>query len=303
MDGNSSGISREELTEVIQEADLFLNVSGAALLRDEYMPARRKVLIDTDPGMNHFRNYPKWIAEPRWQGCQWFLAHDHYLTYAENLGRPGCILPSFGLDWGTTRPPVVLDRWKAAPPGELWTTVMSWKNFPQMLEYQGVRYGAKEMEFRHIEAIPRSCPNSKFEVAVGGAPPVDKWRELGWSVVDSHERSRSAEEYRSYIQASRGELSVAKNVYVDTRSGWFSCRSVCYLAAGRPVVVQDTGFSEILPVGHGLLTFSNDQEAAAAITAVESDYESHAKAAREFAATYFDSSIVLGDILKQVGLG
>ena len=121
--------------------------------------------------------------------------------------------------------------------------------------------------------------------------------------MDSHRRSRTAEEYRSYIQTSRGELSVAKNVYVATRSGWFSCRSVCYLAAGRPVVVQDTGFSEIIPVGRGLHAFSNLQEAAEAIEAVERDYPTHQEAAREVARTHFDSRKVLRALLRDVGLG
>lgn len=302
MDGRTFGIAPEELADIIREADLFLNVSGAALLREEYLPAKRKALIDTDPGMNHFRNYPNWIAAPVWEGCHGFLAHDFYLTYAECLGRPGCNLPDFGKDWRPTRPPVVLDRWKAEPPGELWTTVMSWKNFPRLLEHEGIKYGAKEMEFGKIEDIPHQCRDSKFEVAVGGSPPVDKWREIGWSVVNSLERSRSAEEYRAYIQSSRGELSVAKNVYVATHSGWFSCRSVCYLAAGRPVVVQDTGFSEIIPVGQGLMAFSNGREAAEAIKAIEQDYSTHQHAALELARTHFDSRKVLEALLRDVGI-
>jgi hypothetical protein len=303
MDGTTYGIPKAELAEVIHEADLFVNVSGSALLRDEYLPAKRKVLIDTDPGMNHFRNYPKWIAEPVWQGCHGFLQHDYFLTYAEQLGSPGCILPDFGLNWRPTRPPVVLNCWKEEPPGKLWTTVMSWKNFQKNLHYQGVEYGAKEMEFAKIEEIPRMCPEIAFEVAVGGSPPVNKWRQNGWSVVDSHRQSRTAEEYRKYIQSSRGELSVAKNVYVATGSGWFSCRSVCYLAAGRPVVVQNTGFSKHIPVGKGLHAFTTSHEAAQAIEAVESDYAAHQEAAREIAQTYFDSKTVLEALLRDVELG
>ncbi len=304
MDSSTYGITPEELADVIHDADLFLNVSGSSLLRDEYLPAKRKVLIDTDPGMNHFRNYPKWIAEPVWQGCHGFLEHDYYLTYAERLGRPGCNLPFFGQDWRPTRPPVVLNCWNEQPPGDVWTTVMSWKTYQQYqnLKYQGVEYGAKEMEFGKIEEIPRMCPAFDFEVAVGGSPPADRWRQLGWSVVNSQTRSRSAEEYRSYIQASRGELSVAKNVYVATGCGWFSCRSVCYLAAGRPVVVQDTGFSEIIPVGEGLLAFTTGDEAARAIETVERDYPAHQEAAREMARTHFDSNKVLETLLRDVGL-
>ena len=140
-------------------------------------------------------------------------------------------------------------------------------------------------------------------MAVGGDnAPRDRWRALGWSVVESQDVSRTAEDYRRYIQRSRGELSVAKNVYVATGSGWFSCRSVCYLAAGLPVVVQDTGFSEFIPTGEGVLTFSDLDEAVLGIERVESDYGRHQRAARVMARTHFSSDVVLGDLLKRIGL-
>jgi len=197
---------------------------------------------------------------------------------------------------------VVLDRWQAEPPGTTWTTVMTWNNFGEPVRYQGVEYGSKEREFVGVETIPQHTKAS-FELSVGGTnPPRDHWRSLGWSVVDSETISRTADSYRSYIQQSRGEFSVAKNVYVATRSGWFSCRSVCYLASGRPVVVQDTGFSEFIPVGEGLFAFTNPAEVEAAIEAVEADYPRHQAAAREIAREYFDADRVLGDMLKKVGM-
>lgn len=303
MDGRTYGISAAEVAEVVAGADLFLNVSGGTLLRDEYMPCRRKVLIDSDPGWNHFRNYPRWDANPNWNGSHGYRAHDFFFTYAERIGRPGCALPSLGLDWKPTRPPVVRDCWRPEPPGDTWTTVMTWKNFAETIEYGGVVYGTKEMEFARVEELPRRI-GARMEVAVGGAdPPRQRWRDLGWSVLDSQAVSVTPNDYRSYLARSRGEFSVAKNVYVATNSGWFSCRSVCYLAAGRPVVVQDTGFSEFLPTGRGLFAFSDLEGAVRAVEAVESVYASHQEAAREVARAHFDSDRVLGDLLGRVGLG
>lgn len=302
MTGDTHGIDSATFHDIVGSADLFLNVSGGTLLRDEYMPCRRKVLIDTDPGWNHFRNYPKWDANPNWYGSHGYRAHNHFFTYAECLGRAGCVLPDMGLNWHPTRPPVVLDQWQPEAPGKRWTTVMTWKNFQEPIVYDGVTYGTKEMEFGRVEQLPHRCPAS-FEVAVGGAAaPISRLQEFGWSVIDSHDVSKTAGEYRHYIQQSRGEFSVAKNVYVATHSGWFSCRSTCYLAAGRPAVLQDTGFSEVLPVGDGVLVFSNAKEAVAAVDEVERHYEHHQQAAREFAKAHLDANVVLGDMLNRLGI-
>jgi hypothetical protein len=302
MDGRTFGIDAKAFAELVADADLFLNVSGGTLLRNEYMPNKRKVLIDSDPGWNHFRNYPRWDAHPNWHGSHGYRAHDFFFTFAERIGRPGCVLPSMGLKWQPTRPPVVLGCWQPEPPGEKWTTVMTWKNFQETIVYQGVTYGTKEMEFGKVQELP-SRVKAKLELALGGAAaPVEDWRRLGWSIVDSQSISVTAEDYRHYIQRSRGEFSVAKNVYVATRSGWFSCRSVCYLAAGRPVVMQDTGWSEFIPTGQGIFTFSNLDEAARGIEAVEADYARHQQAARELARSHFDSNKVLGELLNRISL-
>ena len=302
MDGKTFGLDDASFADVLHSADLFLNVSGGTLLRDEYMPCQRKVLIESDPGWNHFRNFPRWDANPGWHGSHGFRAHNFFFTYAERLGQSSCILPDLGLAWQPTRPPVVMDCWKAEPPGEKWTTVMTWKNFQETIEYQGVNYGTKELEFGKVEKLPVHT-KAKLEIAVGGdQAPREHWRGLGWSVVESQDISRTAEDYRRYIQASRGEFSVAKNVYVATGSGWFSCRSVCYLAAGLPVVVQDTGFSKLIPTGEGLFAFSNLDEAARSIESAERDYARHQKAAHELARTHFASDVVLGDLLKRIGL-
>ena len=268
-DGRRFGLAEVELKQRLADADLFLNVSGGCLLRDDYASCRSKVLIDTDPGFNQFVNYPRADRKPGWQGSRSFREHDHFFTYAERFGREGCAIPGLGLKWQVTRPPVLTDLWRPDGSSESWTTVMTWDNFRRPIEHEGHVYGSKEVEFRHVEALAERLP--RLEVAVGGKAPVELWRQRGWSVIDSHKPSLTADSYRDYIQRSGGELSVAKNVYVATRSGWFSCRSVCYLAAGRPVVLQDTGFSDVVPTGEGLLSFDDEAGAFDAIGRVEAD--------------------------------
>jgi hypothetical protein len=299
-DDATFGVPADEMAEVIADADLFLNVSGSATLRDAYLPSPNKVYVDTDPGWNHFMRWTRVRADPVDHGMQ---AHDHLATYAERLGQPDCPLPDLGRDWHPTRPPVVAELWEPGSvpiPGPTWTTVMSWDNAPLPIEHDGVTYGTKEREFARVEHLPSLAP-APLEVAAGGAhPPVERWREAGWSVVDAMAISRTPEAYRDYLQASRGEFSIAKHVYVATRSGWFSCRSTCYLAAGRPVVVQDTGFSEHLPTGEGVLSFADADEALSALRRVEADYDHHAEAARRIADEQFGAEGVLGDLCDRL---
>jgi hypothetical protein len=295
------GMSVEDFADVAADADVLINVSGASLLRDAYRRCRRKVFIDTDPGWNHFRTFPRWDAKPVAERSLGYRSHDYFFTFAERFHQPDCPLPDFGLKWHPTRHPVLPDRWAPLGTGERYTTLMSWNTYREPVEGAGTTYGSKEAEFGKIERLPGRV-DSRLEVAVNGDVPKERWQKLGWSVVRGATVSRTVQTYHDYVAASRGELSVAKNIYVATNSGWFSGRSACYLAAGRPVILQDTGFSDLLPVGEGLLTFSNVEEAAAALDRVESDYASHARRARELAESYLDSALVLGELLSTVGL-
>lgn len=301
--GAHYGMPVEEVNQLFRSCDIFLNVSGGTLLRDTYLRAKRKVLLDTDPGWNHFLNFPRWDANPGWQQTAGYRAHDHFFTYAACIQKRGCRLPDMGLKWFPTRPPVALEKWGNHVIGDRWTTVMTWDTYRHPLKHDGLSYGSKELEFPKIENLPTAVP-FRLEIAAGGKdPPRERWLDIGWEVVDSETISRTPDLYRDYIIGSRGEISVAKNVYVATHSGWFSCRSTCYLAAGRPVIVQDTGFSEIIPSGEGLLTFTNFEEAAEAFRRVESDYPRHQAAARKIAEEHFSADIVLTDMLTRVGVG
>ena len=299
-DGAAHGLPADDFRDVVAESDLLLNVSGSALMRDDYLPCRNKVLIDTDPGLTQLRNFPRWDERPNWMGTHGYRAHDRFFTYAELIGTAHCSLPTLGLAWQPTRPPVVLDLWRPQPPGERWTTVMSWREL-KPIEHQGRRYGGKETEFERVEALPRHTA-AQLEIAAGGHAPTERWRALGWSVIDSHSVSACANDYRSYLEASRGELSVAKNTYVATNCGWFSCRTACYLAAGRPAVVQDTGFSRLFSCGEGVIAFRDLESAAAGLERIEADYAVHACAAREFAEAHLASDVVLGSLLERAGV-
>lgn len=300
LDDRCYGIDRQEMAGIVADADVFLNTSGVCVLRDEYMPCRRKVLIDTDPGWNHFGRFPKADRE-RLSSDHGYRAHDHFFTYATRIGASDCLIPDMGLDWHPTRPPVVLDAWAGADaPGLPWTTVLTWDNAVMPLAHEGVEYGTKEREFPHIEDLPQHV-SAPLEIAVGGnEPPVERWRANGWSIIDSIEISRSPESYRDYIHSSRGELSIAKHVYVATRCGWFSCRSICYMASGRPVVLQDTGFSDTIPTGEGVLAFVDREGAAAALDRVEASYETHATAARQVAEEHFAAEKVVSEMLNRM---
>ena len=304
-DGRTFGMEARTFHEIVASADVLVNVSGSCVLLDEYRTCPRRLIIDTDPGLNHFHRFPRWSG-PRdgvdAKGDRNVLGlrgHTHFATYARGVGSAGSLLSDFGVRWHKTLPPVISDCWNAEPPGERWTTVMNWKNFREGIEHEGRIYGSKEMEFPAVERLPSISP-ACFEVAVNlesADDAAERWRRLGWSVRDSLSVSETADSYRSYIQSSRGEFSVAKNVYVAAHTGWFSCRTVCYLAAGRPAVVQDTGWSDYLPTGEGLFAFRNAAEAAAAIDAIERDYPRHQEAARELARSRFESNIVLADLL------
>lgn len=299
----SYGMSRRTFDEFAATADLFLNVSGGSFFPDALAPGCRKVFLDSDPGYNQIilSERPSWSPNvERW--CEGVRAHDRHFTYAENVGAPDCALPAVGITWRKTRMPVVPELWSARPeaprPEAPWSTVMTWNVFKGKLEYRGVDYRGKADEFPKIAELPRRVPR-RFRVAVGGTEaPLAALAKLGWQAEDGPAATLTPGDYQDYIAGSRGEVSVAKQVYVALRTGWFSCRSACYLAASRPVVVQDTGFSRFLPVGRGLHAFATADEAAAAIAAVEADYAGEMRAAREVAIAEFAARDVLSRLIE-----
>ncbi|HWP58456.1 MAG TPA: hypothetical protein VNL14_11250 [Candidatus Acidoferrales bacterium] len=298
------GLSDRKREEVVRSADMLINVSGTLERPDRYRQAKKLVYVDTDPVFTQIKaagSDPEFRARVN--------AHDVHFSFGETLGEE---LPDTGHLWHPTRQPVVLDEWRStAAPRNAFTTVMNWSSY-DVIRYRGRTYGQKDIEFvkfldlpQRVSPIPLelalhkavSWPSQEADPGRCGSAPREILRERGWRIVDPIEVCADFASYRRYIQASKGEWSVAKNAYVAGRSGWFSCRSACYLAAGRPVVVQDTGFSRALPVGEGIVSFSSLEEAEAGIREVEGNYERHAKAAREIAEAYFDSGKVLARLL------
>ena len=301
--GATYGRPWEEVVRFCGKADLFLNVSAACWLRDEHRVAGRCALIDSDPLYTQAALLAGSPEEVRARLDWWAGHYQAFFTFAENIGSPDCTIPAGPFQWIPTRQPVVLDRFAAGalPIGSrrrLLTTVASWEPAEKGPVVGGVAYHGKSAEWERFVDLP-SRSVLPLEVAMSGPAPVARLRARGWHVRDALEVSYDPAAYRSYLAGSAGEWSVAKNAYVASRSGWFSCRTACYLALGVPAVVQETGFSRVIPAGEGVLAFTTLDQAAAAIGRLADEPNRHADAARGIAAEYFDSARVLTRLIDQ----
>jgi hypothetical protein len=308
------GLTERRRVEVVDSADLLLNVSGSLVRPDQYRRVPRLVYVDTDPIFTQVR-----IEAGETAFAARVAAHDVHFTFGESLAP--C---SARYRWLPTRQPVVLSEWIADEPVRTaFTTVMNWTSYAP-LRHQGRTYGQKDLEFLRFVELPSRVPEQELEVALGDIQHLD-WATVrtlrpqaggtaptissgtvpelltstGWRVVFASETCGDLDAYRSYIQRSAAEWSIAKHGYVTGRPGWFSDRSACYLAAGRPVVVQNTGLDGWLPLGEGILAFETIEEAADLIRRIASDPGRHGRAAREIAREYFDHRVVLTALLDR----
>jgi hypothetical protein len=307
--GECFGLSARELAEFCRTADVFLNLSCAAMLREEYASIPVRALVDTDPMFTQIQ-YLQDISLTGGPTSMRSLVknHTHHFTFGANVGNAACRIPTLDIEWFPTRQPVVLDRWPVseAPAGisHGYSTVMNW-SVVEGVTFEGERWGQKDVEFLRFLHLPQRVPSVPLGVAVSQTPestfPVQRAREAGWVVLDAARYAHDARSYRDFIAGSRGEFSVAKQTYVKANTGWFSCRSSCYLASGRPVVTQDTSWSRHLPAGRGLLSFHDEESAINALQQVEADPKMHAKAARAIAQEFFDSGRVLREMLDRMG--
>ncbi len=299
-DGRFLGMDEDAVHAACAGADLFLNVSGSCWLRDAYRRARVAAYVDTDPCYSQAKLTAAdgGVAdESVRESAALIRRHDIFFTLGEHVGQPDCLVPTAGLSWLPTRQPVVLANWPViAGPAERFTTVLSWSINPTPPDVGGQIYGGKDVEFERFLDLPRRTPE-RLEAAISGAAPRERLAAAGWEIVDARLVSATLDDYRRYLQGSRGELSVAKNAYVATRSGWFSTRSAMYLACGRPAVLQDTGFSAHLPAGPGLHAFTTGEEAVAALAAVRADYAGACVHAREVAERCFRAEDVCARLL------
>jgi hypothetical protein len=285
-DGGYHGRSAEDVRRYAAGADLFINLSGGSWFwRDEYASIPRKIFVDSDPAFTQLA-----IAKAEPWYVAFFQRFDRLFTFGANIGTPASPIPVGDFAWHKTWQPITMDDWHTpAAPRDRFTSVMTW----QIESFADVG-GNKDQEFVKVIDLP-SRTTQKFELAING--PQKLLREYGWDTVDAMRVSRTPDEYRDFIHGSKAEFGVAKHTYVSTRSGWFSDRTACYLASGRPALVQDTGWSAHLPAGEGLLSFSSIDEAVAGIDRINADYAAHARRAQEIAREYFDARRVLPKLL------
>lgn len=301
-DGRCYGLSETALLELYASAALLLNLHGGTTPRPEHVATGRLVYLGTDPVIREVEIYQQ-VQET----IDLLEQHAVLFTWAENHGNDDCRLPvSDRFRFLPTRQPVVVDLWNSdhGAAGDTFTTIAGWQQLWREVELDGeIYHWSKHLEFMKFLEVP-SRTGQRLELALSGCNDQDArmLEEHGWQIRDAAEVSTDLDVYREYIAGSRAEFTVAKDQNVRLRTGWFSDRSATYLAAGRPVVTQDTGFGNVLPTGLGLFSFSTVAEAVDAVDAIRTDYGRHSRAAAELAHTYFDSDVVLTRLLKDSGV-
>jgi hypothetical protein len=293
--GNYHGMSRVQTEGCFRSAGLFLDLGTHGAWLEEASGVALRILVDGEPGYTQIR-----MEQGIFSG---FPPYDRYFSNGANIGTPYSNAPTAGRAWMPVFNPVVSDLFDVSPPppGARYSTVMNWQSHAPC-EYLGRTYGQKDVEFANFMQLPHAV-DAGMEVAVSGSKiPLAEIQTAGWQVRDAQEVTVSFDAYRDYIRNCRGEFSVCKNIFVALQTGWFSDRSAAYLASGRPVVLQDTGFSRHLPTGEGLFAVNDIAEAAAAIAEIERDYLRHSRKAREIAFECLDYSVILKKFLDEAGI-
>jgi hypothetical protein len=298
--GRCYGMTEAELASLYRDADALLNVTGQTLEGDQ-LTCRRRIYIESDPFASQVRLHRGDADE-----LARVSAHDTHFTFGENIGAADCGIPATQIDWLPTRQPVDVELWH--PPAgtvatDRYTTITTWENHVDAIIHDGETYHwRKDREFEKFLDLPRRTQAS-FEIALNVDDDVlGLLASYGWKYAAANEVAMDTDSYRAYVWGSRGEFTVARDQYVRPRTGWFSDRSACYLAAGRPVITQETSFSKFLPTGCGLFAFTTLDEIVAAVDRIETNYAAHARAAREIAAEYFAAEKVVGRLMTQAGL-
>ncbi len=299
-EGRCYGLSEAQIFELYREADAFLNVTGAQEIREEHRAIPRRLYVESDPFASQVK-----VANGDQGMIDMLTAHDTHFSFGENLGAPDCDLPIERFRWLPTRQPVAVELWDhpRQTQGTAYTTITTWHNKGKNIEWRGdTWFWTKDREFEKVLDLPRRR-QVPFELATSVDSTVQTLlRSHGWRQTPSIEISRDSTLYRQYIQNSRGEFTVARDQYVRPRTGWFSDRTACYLAAGRPVITQETGFSKFIPSGRGLFGFKTMEDILTAVDAIESDYPTHCRAAADIAHEYFAADKVVGSLMERAGL-
>lgn len=295
----SFGKTHGELLQYVEQCDVLLNLSGLLDAGEFIRPVPLRVYLDLDPAFTQL-----WQAE---QGIDVGMGgHNRFVTIGMSLGEPECGIPPGEQTWIKTLQPVVLSHWPVARhiTHDGLTTVANWRGYGS-IEYQGVLHGQKAHSLRPFFSLPEKS-GEKFILALAIHPDeqsdLDQLNRYGWQLLDPASVAGTPDSFREFVQQSRAEFGIAKSGYVVSRCGWFSDRSICYLASGRPVIAQDTGFSDYLPTGQGLFAFETEQDLLAGIMELNKNYAHHCAAARHIAEEYFESGKVLTGLLQAVGV-
>jgi hypothetical protein len=300
-DNRCYGLSELQVKDLYARADAIVNLFGGTILRDEHMKCPIRIYLETDPVVHQIR-----IANGEQRYIDLLAAHTALFTWGANYGEPDCGVPVKPFTYKPTRSPVILDYWDSScnPAARYFTTIAHWDQSVKDLEYNGECYSwSKHREFLKVLELPsRTAQEFSLALAIDDPDTVQLLEGYGWHVEDAYEVSHTLESYREYIWSSRGELTVAKDMNVRLRSGWFSERSACYLAAGKPVVTQETGFSKSIPTGIGLYAFEKLEDIPPAIETINRDYLRQSQAAKEIAAEYFDAEKLLRQVMIEAGL-
>ena len=295
------GLSEGEFSRLFRDAEVIINLTGATVLKEEHMQVPVRVYLETDPVLPQIE-----VALGRTFTIDQLNNHTHHFTYGENLGSPDCRVPVGPYRYQPTRQPVILDWWKSPDanpaPNGVFTTIASWQQTAKDIEWNGEVYTwSKHHQLLRLIDLPRRTSQPIELALAGGEDQRATLTSHGWRLRDAVSLSRDILPYRAYIHRSRGEFTVAKDQYARLRSGWFSDRSACYLAAGKPVVIQDTGLAGLFPTGRGLLPFTTLEDVVEAIDAINTDYQSHSHAAREIASECFAAETVVGSMMDRLG--
>ena len=292
------GLAYKDLLAYAQHCDVLLNLSGLLNAPELMEPIPIRAYVDLDPGFTQLWREVEGLEVG-------YPGHNRFVSIGLSLGREGCPIPTGGIDWIPTLQPIVLDYWPVAGPltHDALTTVAHWRGYGSV-EFAGRFYGQKAHTLRPFFDVPRKT-DEKFVLALAIHPDeqkdLEQLKHFGWQLLDPASHAATPEAFRRFVQGSKAEFGFAKSGYVAANCGWFSDRSICYLASGRPVIAQETGFSDFLPTGDGLLAYKTVEDLLACISVLNSDYTHHRAAARRLAENHFDSRIVLTRLLQNIG--
>ncbi len=302
-DGKFHGAGEKLARELMEHADVLINISASGLMNDYKIGVKHKMYLDGDPMFTQIGL----LDDKKKEGNAWIRSHDSHFTFGLKVNDSDCGVPDCGIHWKPTIQPIALDYWplqETSSHDGAFTTVMNWASY-EPREWNGKKYGQKDMEFLKFMDLPMQTPQ-KFVMAmgkgVGSKRPTETLQQKGWTIVEPDEVIPDHHTYHEFLKKSKAEWSIAKNGFVEGRTGWFSCRSACYLALGRPVLVQDTGWTDHLPHGEGLLAFKTMEDCVSGIDEINKNYEKHRLAARRFAEEYLEAKKVCQNLLNEAEL-